>query len=782
MTDWWEMAARAARSRFRPGRATVRAGVALAVLGVPLVLGAQGSSAAAATGQSASLVSLTITSMSPTWASPDSTITVTGALRNTSSQQTENLTVQLLGSGTPVTSVPAPGTSAQAGSAAVEPLPGAAWHTSGELAPGSSVTWSVQVKASKLGMTGFGVYPLQVQVQSVLGTPLASQTTYLPYEPAKKSGYARPAAQQVAWLWPLIDKPLLSQPWQNDCRGSQAAQLARSLQSGGRLDDLLTAGQLTAGTAQAYTSQDARGGSAASQVARSQQSQSLAGADGLTWAIDPALLDDVHALADCGSRQPQWAKAASAWLSQLQQATADQPMFATPYGDVSLTALIAQGHSADVTRAFQLGRSVATKDLRRDLNPSADAGQITAAAWSPDGTASFTTLENLAASDGVRSLVLSAAELPDVQATVARAVDGGGSLNGGGSYVTLLLADASLTRLLASPGTGAAGAFATSQEFLALTALLAQQDPGQPIIVAPPQRFDPPAGLAADLLADTTSAPWLSPVTLSSLTTGPHIPNVTMPATAAFHRYHRHLLAELGMLARQVNELETIKVKLDPEPYEALFDIESSAWDGNSAMARAMVTQVSGGRFGIATQPQNVRIVAASRITLGGLKGSVPVSIDNSLNYAVQVRLGLQFTQSGGLKISKTPGLITVQAHTDLPLRLHVQLTKSGASTITVSLLDRNGHTLPANAVRMTVQATQVGILGMIIFAAGLGVFLLASAGRAVRRGRPVPPADLPLEPGHGDDQETEGGEGASRPDTVVPERTELGAAGTPGL
>ena len=449
---------------------------------------------------------------------------------------------------------------------------------------------------------------------------------------------------------------------------------------------------------------------------------------------------------------------------------------------MSLTALIAQGHGADVTRAFQLGRSVASKDLRRDLNPSADSGQITDTAWSPDGTASFTTLENLAASDGVRSLVLSAAELPDVRATVAKAVDGGGSVNGGGSYVTLLLADEGLTRLLASPGSGVAGAFATSQEFLALTALLAQQDPGQPIIVAPPQRFDPPAGLAADLLADTTSAPWLSPVALSSLTTGTQLPSVTMPATAAFHHYHRHLLAELSTLAGQVTELETIKVKLDPEPYEALFDIESSAWQGSSATARAMVTQVSGGRFGIATQPQNVRIVAASRITLGGLKGSVPVSIENGLSYSVQVRLGLQFTQSGGLKISKTPGLITVRAHTDLPLRLHVQLTKSGSSTITVSLLDRNGRTLPANAVRMTVQATQVGILGMIIFAAGLGVFLLASAGRAVRRGRPVPPADLPLEPGHGDDQETEGGEGASRPDTVVPERTELGAAGTPGL
>ena len=37
----------------------------------------------------------------------------------------------------------------------------------------------------------------------------------------------------------------------------------------------------------------------------------------------------------------------------------------------------------------------------------------------------------------------------------------------------------------------------------------------------------------------------------------------------------------------------------------------------------------------------------------------------------------------------------------------------------------------------MTIQATQVGVLGMIICAAALGVSLIASAARAVRRGRP---------------------------------------------
>ena len=44
--------------------------------------------------------------MTPQWATPTSTITVTGTLRNTSGQQDSHVTVQLLGSAAPVTSVP----------------------------------------------------------------------------------------------------------------------------------------------------------------------------------------------------------------------------------------------------------------------------------------------------------------------------------------------------------------------------------------------------------------------------------------------------------------------------------------------------------------------------------------------------------------------------------------------------------------------------------------------------------------------------------------------------
>jgi hypothetical protein len=756
--------------------------LALGLLAAPVaLLTTAGPAAAAATQGGASLVGLSITSMTPQWAGPTSTVRLTGTLRNTSAQATGNLTIQLLASRTQVTSLAGlQSASADTEDLALAQLPGASWHTSGELAAGTSVTWSLHVKASAIGMTAFGVYPLQVQVHDELGTSLAGEVTYLPYEPGKKSGFSRPAAAKVAWLWPLIDQPMLGEPWQNDCQGSQAQQLASSLTGGGRLNSLVAAGSTAAGASEAYASRSVVGRSAAGKVAGSQPTQSLASDDGVTWAIDPALLDNVRALAGCGSQQPQWAKDASAWLAQLQASTAGQPEFVTPYGDANLAALIAQGHSSDVRLAFTLGRTAASRDLHRDLSPAGNPAAATA--WPSTGTASFATVESLAASDGIGSVVLAGSDVPGAKVTVARAADGGGSIGGGGGYVTVLLANDALTRLLSSPGAGPGAAFAASQEFLAQTALLARENPGQPIIVAPPQRWTPPAGLASDLLADSAAAPWLSPVTLSSLAAARHLPAVPMPATATVHHYGKRELAQFSMLEGQINALASIKARTDPDPYEALFDIESSAWQGKSSLAKAMAGLVASGPHGIASQPQDVKIVAASRITLGGLKGSVPVSIDNGLDYAVKVKLRVQYSQASGLKLTKPLAFVTVPAHTDVPLHLHIQLAQSGSTAVSIGLLDQNQKPVGTNSVRMTIQATQVGVLGMIIFAAALGVFLIASAARAVRRGRPAPGADLGQEPALATSGESEGGEEPAVPDTVMPERTELGTASTPGL
>jgi hypothetical protein len=323
-------------------------------------------------------------------------------------------------------------------------------------------------------------------------------------------------------------------------------------------------------------------------------------------------------------------------------------------------------------------------------------------------------------------------------------------------------------------------------------------------VVAPPAGWNPPASLATSVLAETASAPWLSPVSLTALARAKSAPLVGLPqGSPGEPSYPKQELNGLKVVGRQIYQMESLQAVPETDLYLAIGAIESSAWDGKSrATAQAMLHTVA---VQVAKEQGAVHIVAGKagiRITLGGLKGSVPVSIDNPLDFAVKVRVRLYYNQATGVKIVADPAVVTIPKNSLRTIRLHVQATEVGSTTLTMRLENSRGQLLASSSVaRMTVQATQVGVLGVIIFACALGVVLIASAARAVRNGRPVPadastPRDSTEPGGMGSDQvgnkvpdgerppsdAFEGGEMAGEPATVVPERSELGAHSPPGL
>lgn len=709
-------------------------------------------------------LAITITGMTPRQAAPGSTITVRGTLKNASQQQMSHLAVRLLSSSTPLSNV------AQLQASASEPdgladmlVPGASWLTRGRLKPGATVGWSVHVKAKAIGMTAFGVYPLTAQAQSTLAdVPPATSTTYVPYVPAKKGPYGStiPARTKISWAWPLIGKPLLPQPGQDACQGAQAQALSASLGSGGRLGQLVRAGAIGSRTA-------------------------------ITWAIDPALLANAEALTGCGSSQPKWAEAARSWLARLRQVSSAQPVFLTPYGDPNVAALIGAGHADDVRLSFQAGGPIAGQILNRTISPATAArtpaaqGQTASIAWPaggiPGGNAGYSALENLAANDGIRALLLGSSYLPAEHATVLR------TPNSVGGYMKILLANESITGLLGAGGTTSDSAFATAQEFLAATALLAKQ--GEPIVVAPPQRWAPAPDLAAGLLAVTSSASWLSPVSLTSLTSPKNIQVLLqLPSGPRPRMLSRTEVRVLGRVDSKIAQLEVLQARSHSTDLVTVAAAESSAWHGRSKAAALAALRTLEQRIREQLR-QGVQIEAEPRITLGGLKGSVPVSIDNTLGYQVAVRLDVDYNQSSGIKIAVSPGgvvsrdgLVTIPPHNVVTVRLRVQAAQVGATAVMLSL--ENGNRQPlldSPTQRMTIQATQVGVLGVIIFAVALGIFLIATAARAARRGRPAPAADQAADPGLAAEQADHRPAAPPEPDTVMAERTELGAAGTPG-
>lgn len=742
--------------RVGAGEAPVRRTSAVAAVLLLTIIGsvllAAGQRAAASqtrVGQAQSQVTVMITGLSRQWAAPGQTITVRGTLTNNSKQQITSPVVQLESSGTVISGIDdlVPYTSGDL--VAVSPVSGASWRDRGNLAARSSVGWSARLPVDEIGMTTFGVYQLTAEAGNVYYPDLASASTFLPYMPARHGtySYSIPRPEKVAWVWPLIGEPILDEPWQlprDVCTGSQARQLAASMTGSGRLAELLSAGMSGHGS-------------------------TLASRDSITWAIDPALLANAAALADCPSGP--YRAAAKAWLSRLSAATSGQPVFVTPYADLDLTSLISQGQAEDVREAFDLGRTVAGQILHRNMDPSASGGQITGIAWPADGIQGQATLESLAAKDGVGTVLVGSQAMPQTDATVVRTLDGEGS------YDTVLLANDDLTDLLGSASNAPGSAFATSQLFLAETAEMAAASPSGSVVVAPPQRWRPPAGLAASLLSATASAPWLKPTSLSSLAAAKKAPLAqSAPALGGQATFSTRVLHQLRRLDQQIQRIQNLQAVPDADLYLAVAAIESSAWNqspGRAASLYKAAEKYVSAQLGTAQQG-NVEIVADSRNTLGGLKGPVPVSIYNRLDYAVQVRLRVQTSQASGgtVTVTESPsGLITIPAHHQVPIKLHLQASQTGPVAITMWLVNRTGQPLASAPVRVTVRATQFGTLAVIIIAVALGIFLIASAARAVRRGRPAPADDAA-------GGATVGGEA----DNVMSEDPALGAAGKSGL
>ncbi len=764
---------RIARRRPSPAPAgrtrAVLAACALAAL--PVCLALAGPAQAGAGGKrhsgGALPVSLVITSVSPAFAAPGHTVTVRGSVTNTSRAAMSGMSVQLRSSSVPFSARDALQQYADGNDPLADNyVPGAITHIAARLAPGATVRWKIALPVREVRMmTSFGVYPLAAEADSASGIALAGGTsrTFLPYWPRKHGRYPRPQRQAIAWIWPLIDRPQ-----QDACRQFPDNSLATSLAPGGRLFSLLAAAEAKSVSAR------------------------------LTWAIDPALLASVRAMnqpyrigsnAQCrGSHRRPASHAAAGWLADLKAATRDKPVFVTPYADVDVAALTRASLDTDLLYAFSSGRSVASSVLGRDFSTQpahqsspAAAEQLNGMAWPAEGLANHAVLQNLAVNK-VTTVILDSLMVPPPAgqisappgSVVTRTPDG---VNGD---MRVLLSDDTITRILDianSPSARPATIFAVEQRFLAETAMIAQRpSTSRAMVIAPPRRWNPPAVLAQRLLAETVSAPWLRPVSLGHLSASRPAPvqaSLQVPAGSARADLGRHLLRKIRTLDRRVRLLDSIRVHQDPALNRAVASVESSAWRGQARGRRARILLDRLSAY-ITSQQHALTIIAPLPVTLGGLKGTVPVSISNRLGYAVKVRLKVTVPSSGSISSSQPPVQV-IQPRNVVNVHLKMRSAQVGTTTVRLSLLTPGGKALPGAPVAMTIRATHFGTLALVILAAALGVFMITSAARAIRQGRAAP---------HEGDQDGSGASGADRPaqsgeaDSVGAEHADQRAAG----
>jgi Family of unknown function (DUF6049) len=662
-------------------------------------------------------VSIVIDSMSPTTAKPGATVTVTGTVSNGTSQTRAGLDVQLLTSPARFQTRDAMDAYMSQGSGASLVPAGDPFSLPASLGPGASVQWHASFQVDTVGMTQFGVYPVTAQLADAQGV-LGADQTLLPFWPGQQAaGLVRPL--DIAWVWPLID-----QPHHQVCTALTNNDLAASLGPGGRLSALLAAGQAYPGAH-------------------------------VTWVIDPALLSDVATMtktyqvasgSSCSGAVPEPAsKAARRWLSALRTITSDQPLVITPYANVDVSALVHSGLTADITSAYKMGYAVADSVLHGSFGPTI--------AVPAGGTADLSVLTNLATAQGIGAVVLDSNEMPPANAGAFEPDDAITSVRtGSGVTMTVLLADHILTGVLAAGDTSSgvlapSTQFAVSQQYLAETAMIAAEAPSsdRSIVVEPPEDWSPSVALAKDLLGETTAAPWLAPSALGSLagaadserTIARQPPPASKDSPGELSGSYLNRVSAVGtQLGVYTDLLDQPSAAYVQGLQQALTATESSAWRGSGAAeGLALADKLS--RF-MSGEESQIKIIAAQQVPMGGSSGLVPVSIRNGSHHAIRVRLKVSVVnvpdRTSQLTTGRFQDLITVQPGQTPLVRLPVSSAPIGPTAIRLSLTTANGRALPLSPTSLTVESTRYGRAILFLIGAAIGVLVLTSVFRGVRR------------------------------------------------
>jgi len=603
--------------------------------------------------------------------------------------------------------------------AAGNPFPVAA-----SLRPGATVAWHASFQVNSVGMAEFGVYPVTAELTDQFGDAVASGQTLLPFWPGQQAaGLAR--RLDIGWIWPLIDQPhhqVCAAPTNNDLPALTSNDLTASLGRQGRLAALLAAGQAHPGA-------------------------------NLTWVIDPALVSDVQTMtgryqvasgSGCAGPTEPASRTAAAWLLALRAVTSSQRAVITPYANVDAAALVHAGLNADLASAYTTGYQVAESVLHGSFGRSI--------ALPAAGTADLSLLAYLARAEGIRTVVLDSTQMPPKNSKVFED-DAVTSITVAGTTMTVLLADHVLTGILQEGDTSSgilpqSTQFSVSQRFLAETAMIAAEAPDtdRSIVVAPPDNWSPSAALADQLLAETISAPWLAPTPLGDLArshdTARSIARQQLPSSnpglgelsggylATVSTVSASLGVYQGMLYQPSKDYQQ---SLD----QALAATESSAWRG-SGMSQGLALAGSLSDY-LSSQESKVRIIAADQVSMAGASGAVPVSIQNGLAEAIRVKVYASVVNSPGrtsqLTVGRFHDLIVVPPHTTGQLvRLPVSSAPQGSTVIRLGLTSADGTALPVATKSLTVLSTRYGRAILFLIGAAIGVMILASGYRGVRR------------------------------------------------
>lgn len=644
--------------------------------------------------------SIALGSITPNAPTEKSTVRITGSVRNPSEEKFSDVAVRLRIDRTAMTSREMVDEHAKAktGSTGI-PVYGPKDDV-GKLPAGGERAFNFKLPAKQLGLHSFGVYPIAVEAYLPDGTQLAVQRTFLVYTPDRESV---PEPTRIGWLMPMVDRPHheLGGVFTDD-------DLAEAMGSEGRLTRIV------------------RGGQAASSADVP-----------VTWAIDPALLDEARRMTTSysvrtrgGLVDGQGKEEATAFLGALRSAVSGQSVMSLPYADVDTAALARAGLSADLTTALTQGEEVTQQVL--GTNPSTTLG------WPAGGQIDQQGL-NALASNRVHTVVLDDSALP-LSETLNYTPDPVAATRTSSGSMKVLLSDSRLTGIVGGATAEPGSAALTEQRFLAETALITAERPSQSrgLVVAPPRTWNPPGDLASSLLSDTGEVPWLQPTSLQDLAAQEPASDLTRrKLTYADEARDAELGAKhLAKVKKLHTSLERFSAIFNPLPasikeyHLAVLRAESTAWRYDRKSGRKYLRSITSE---VDQRRAQVRILPNSRpVWLTSEEGKIPVTIENALDEQVTVRLQVTSTNERRMSVGKVPETTTIGPHQKDTVHIPLRAKASGVIELQAQLRTPEDK-LYAEGTSFSVRSTAVGTAAIVITVSAL-VVLFAGAGYRVAR------------------------------------------------
>ncbi|WP_169949059.1 hypothetical protein [Microbispora sp. H11081] len=619
--------------------------------------------------------------------------------------------------------------------------------------------------SEELRMSRPGVYPLAIEVaDAVTGQRLAIERTFLTYAPK---------GEQIPTVKLAVALPLVDRPHRADDATFMDDDLSGSLVSG-RLASLLQTAQDTG--------------------------------DGVTWFVDPALLDDVRVLSS-GPRSVKGARkdadpAAGQWLNGLRGALTGKTVIATPYADPDVAALVHHGLDKQAAASVQRGAALATELLGRQIHGTT--------AWPAGGKIDRDAVDELAMS-GVTSVLLSGDALPPradgqtgqtgqtVLPPAPITTDAAARLDTvAENPVTALLADPALSEILGGDVSAPGAAMLARQRFLAETAMIAFEphspqnqrlgpfaqlgqtgQSGQettartasPTVIAAPRShlWTPDPAFVSGLLQAASDAPWLRMTPLDSVKPvrgGTPRGDLSYTERDRQAELSRSYLATVRKLERKADAVATVTEEHTDVFHTAILRLASASWRGDGKRAASFAAQV---QKAIDARIGDVSVLDTPR-AVAGSNGQVPVSVANNLDKDIQIKIQVTSGSKSRLAIEAPDGVYVTPTTRILAGRSQlvnvpvIVRDEGGDASISVQLLTDEDEKY-GSAVRVVVRATGYTGIALVIVGAAVVIMLAAVVMRILRRrSRRAFPFDGPRD---------EGGTSGRGPGAVPAERTQ---------